>query len=86
MSIAWRGPTPRNKLDLCFCFAGVFALPRISLDPGQLQRSESNSLGKEGVAKCALLDQLDLTRTPSLVDPGFQRAVHTQDREPALAG
>ena len=32
-----------------------------------------------------LFHQLDLTRPPSLVDPGLQRAIHAQDNEPALA-
>ncbi len=31
-----------------------------------------------------LLDQLDLTRSPSFVEPGFGRAVETQEAEPSL--
>ena len=32
-----------------------------------------------------LLNQLHLTRSPGLVDPGLQRAVHPQGNEPAFA-
>jgi len=39
------------------------------------------------VIRCKVLfDQLDLTRTPGLLDPGFFRAVHPQDNPPALPG
>ncbi len=33
-----------------------------------------------------LSDQFNLTRSPGLIDPGLERAVHAQDGEPALAG
>ncbi len=33
-----------------------------------------------------LLHQLDLTRSPSLIDPGLEGGVHAKDNEPALAG
>ena len=33
-----------------------------------------------------LVDRFDFAWAPGLVEPGFERAVETQDREPALAG
>ena len=36
--------------------------------------------------KVLLLNQLDLTRPPGLVDPGLQGTVHAQGKPPALAG
>ena len=34
----------------------------------------------------SLFNQLDLTRAPGLLDPGLERAIHSQDGEPALSG